>query len=111
MGDGLSITEDQKTGRSHRMIAEALAKVREGKTVHVIALYHIGEEKLTKLAVDAGATPEELAKMIIIKCKAIWDLETLLSHNSRDFIYFVDHAVLENQYCNVLAMLHRYDKA
>lgn len=109
MGDGLSVTTDSKTGRSHRMIAEALQRVRNGKTVTVIALYHRGEQRLQDIALELGASPSEVIKLCIVKCKGIWDLENLLARNAEDFEYFVDHAVIENNFANVLAMLRRYD--
>lgn len=109
MGDGLSIPTSQKSGRSHRMMLEALAKVRTGTTVTVIGLYNEGVNRLQQIAMEAGASPKEMVMLQITKCRGVWDLENLLAHNAKDFIYFVDHAVLENNFCNVLAMLRRYD--
>lgn len=113
MGDGLSatgLTTSSSVGRTHRMMQDALAQVRAGKTVTVIGLYNEGAKRLEQIAMQLGASPEDMRKLLIVKFHHIWDLENVCSPQRNDYVYLVDHKVIETEFCNALNMLHKYDK-
>lgn len=102
--------QNPKTGRSHRMIREALQLARDGYTVTVIGLFNEGEAKLRRLANELSTSPQDVQNIIFTKMRGIWDIENILAANGNDdkIKYLVDHAVIENQYRCTLDMLHRY---
>lgn len=113
MGDGLSTAEfaiSTSVGRTHRMMQDALAQVRAGKTVTVIGLYNEGAQRLEQIAMKLGASPDEIQRLLIVKFHHVWDLENLCSPQRNDYVYLVDHKVIETVLCNTLNMLHKYDK-
>lgn len=98
-----------RVGRTHRMMEEALKALRAGNTVTVIGLYNTGRDHLTEVARSLGATEAEITAMCITKYRGHWDLEALLGHEGEEYLFFVDHTVLEEQYKYVLKMLHKFD--
>jgi len=102
------------TGRTTRMLREAIDAAKKGRAVYVIAATQAASWNLRKMIAAEGAA--DLGIKVETPQSSGFDLQTmtpplgahpLRAHPNR--AWFVDHFTIESRYMRMLDELHRYD--
>lgn len=108
-------THLRQTGRTTRMLLDAVEASKSGKEVYVLISNHDFLQKIFVLANEVGI--KDYIKNSSIKIRVIssnhnddwdWDSYRLLGVGDETAV-FVDHIVIERKYEKILSELHKYD--
>ena len=102
-------TENRQTGRTTRMVEEAIDLANKGRAVYILADNYNHAENIRELF---GEDPETYG----IKIETEGDLgnfdwQTLsLRGAHKNCIVLIDHYTIENKFSRIIEALHKYDK-
>ena len=96
----------RQTGRTTRMLEDAIKHSNEGKTVCVITANHRERERISELLKDH---PEIKVDTPYSRMLFNWNTLTYEGMNSDDK-FLIDHFAIEDKFSKILDMLHKYDK-
>lgn len=100
----------KRTGRTTRMLEEAIRLQQEGRAVYVMVGSGSEKERLENILYNGmGASKSIHVDNVHMSQTFDWDLMRLNGAHP-NCICLVDHAVIERKFSPVLEMLHRYDK-
>ena len=104
-----------KTGRTTRMLLDALRLCHDGQAVYVVAANIADSARLNRMLDTLGRTEDEKDGPAFVKVETGWSLgnlnwETLtLVGAYPNCVVLMDHYAIETHFSRMLEMLTRYD--
>ena len=107
MNEGL-----RRSGRTTRMLQEAIDYAKKGRAVYVIAATHNHAQNLERTLHYYFNITEDLGiKFETFDSLRTFDEQAFILHGAHpNCVVLIDHYAIERKYYKILEMLHRYDK-
>lgn len=96
------------TGRTTRMLEDAINQAKNGRAVYVIAA---NTNQMRSLEILGGKEARELGvKFETVGTLGNFDWHTMrIAGAHKNCLVIVDHYAIEHEFASILEMLHRYD--
>jgi len=102
--------DHRQSGRTTRMVSEAVSRVGYGKVIYVVVPTGIRGQVLRQLQMGLDGKPLESVGVVVSHTLPMnFDYRTWTAPGYRDCEFFIDHSILERTFYRFLQEYHRYD--
>lgn len=100
----------KRTGRTTRMLQEALQLAEQGRAVYVVAVSHPHAAQLQHAIDEAAGRTNHGIKIETAQALGFSWAQLRVPGSHANCVFLIDHAAIEWTFSRVLAELHRFDQ-